>query len=75
MSKSYRSAKMHEGTFAVGFGAVNKELSTSGDSINKAVESITLKDGSNLVTVVLKDKVGKPVTLDIPLSNFENLRE
>lgn len=75
MSKSYKSAKMHQATFAVGVGVIQKELSTEGDSVHKATESITLEDGSNLVTVVIKDQGGKKVTLDIPLSNFENLRE
>lgn len=75
MSKEYRSAKMHEATFAVGVGVINKELTTTGDGASKAVQSITLEAGSNLVTVVVKDKVGKLVNLDIPLTNFENLRE
>lgn len=75
MAKNYKSAKMHQGTFATGIGNIQKELSVVGDSVHKAVESITYEDGSNLVNVVFKDTVGKKVALDIPLSNFENLRE
>lgn len=75
MAKQYKSAKMHQATFAVGIGVINKELSTEGDAVYKATESISLEEGSNLVRVVIKDKAGKKVVLDIPLSNFENLRE
>lgn len=75
MSKSYRTAKMHQGTFAQGIGNIQKELATTGDAIHKAVRSITLNEAQTLVTVVFEDTVGKKVSLDIPLSNFENLRE
>ncbi len=73
--KSYKAATMHNGTFTTGIGAVAKNLTVIPDGANKAVDSITLEEGSLVVTVVLKDVVGKKVVLDIPLSNFENLRE
>ncbi len=73
--KSYKSATMHNGTFTLGIGTIQKTLSVNGDATHKAVESITLEDNSLVVTVVLKDQVGKKIALDIPLSNFENLRE
>lgn len=75
MPKKYTSAKMHEGTFAVGVGAISREITTHPDSTNKSVESITFDETTNLVTLVIKDKVGKKVVLDVPVSNFENLRE
>jgi hypothetical protein len=73
--KSYRSATLHETLFTAGVGEIKKEIYTSGDGINKAIESITLEEGSNLVCVVVKDQAGKKVKLDVPLSNFKLLRE
>jgi len=75
MPKSYNSAVMHETMFSPGVGELKKELAVTGDAGHKAVEAIILAEGSLVVAVTVKDKVGKSVTLDIPLSNFKLLRE
>lgn len=68
--KAVKSATLHENTFYPGVGEIKKELHTQGDGLNRAVK---MKVDEPFLMVEVKDKVGKAVTLAIPLTNLKQL--